>query len=299
MRKSNKTAERCTDAASYAMMAPWLLFFLLFTVIPIGLSFMFSFTGFNMLQAPRPVGLSNYLRLFLEDDVFLTALKNTILFALITGPVGYLLSFAVAWMINDCGKIARPLLTLLFYSPSLAGNVYFIWIYIFNGDSYGALNGLLLRFGLLHEPVQWLTDTRTSFAVCVVVLLWLSMGAGFLAFLAGFRSLDRSLFEAAAIDGIRNRFQEMWYVTLPQMIPQLLIGAVLSVSGAFATGYQNMVLTGFPSTDYSTHTWVLHILDHGYYRFEMGYACASAVLLFAVMLCSWRLIERALSRIGT
>lgn len=293
-----KKGKGTNSVASYLMMAPWLFFFLLFTLIPIGVSAVLSFTHFDMLQPARFIGFSNYLRLFLEDDVFLIAVKNTMIFAIITGPVGYLLSFIMAWMINDFGKMSRSFLTLLFYSPTLAGNVYFIWIYIFNGDSYGALNGLLLQLSIIREPVQWLTDTRTSFFVCVIVMLWLSMGAGFLAFLAGFQQLNTSLFEAAALDGIRNRWQEMWYVTLPQMVPQLLIGAVLSISSAFAVGYQNMALTGFPSTDYSTHTWVLHILDYGYYRFEMGYACAIAVVLFIVMLIVWNVTNKGLAHIS-
>lgn len=291
-----KSFRRKKELICYAMLAPWMLFFLLFTIIPIAISALFSLTYFNMLQPPKFIGISNYLRLFLEDDVFLIALKNTLLFAVITGPLGYVLSFIMAWMINDFGRFGRSFLTLLFYSPTLAGNVYFVWLYIFNGDSYGALNGLLMRLGILKEPMQWLTDTRTNFIVCVIVMLWLSMGAGFLAFLAGFQQLNRSLFEAAAIDGIRNRWQELWFVTLPQMCPQLLIGAVLSVSGAFAVGYQNMALTGFPSTDYSTHTMVLHILDYGYYRFEMGYACAIAVVLFIIMRVTWKIINRAISR---
>ena len=283
---------------SYLMMGPWLLLFALFTLIPIIFAATFSLTYFNILQPPRFIGLSNYLRLFLEDDVFLIALKNTLLFAVITGPVGYLLSFVMAWFINDFGRIGRPGLTLLFYSPTLAGNVYIIWMFIFNGDSYGILNSTLLQFGLIQEPIQWLTDPAYNFYVCVVVMLWMSMGTGFLAFVAGFQQLNSSLFEAAAIDGVRNRWQEMWYVTLPQMVPQLLIGAVLSISGAFAVGYQNMALTGFPSTDYSTHTLVLHIMDYGNQRFEMGYACAIAVVLFLLMQVVWRLTNRALSRIS-
>ena len=283
---------------SYLMMSPWLLLFALFTLIPITLAAFFSLTYFNILQPPRFIGLSNYLRLFLEDDVFLIALKNTLLFAVITGPVGYLLSFVMAWFINDFGRFGRSWLTLLFYSPTLAGNVYIIWTFIFNGDSYGILNSTLLQFGLIQEPIQWLTDPAYNFYVCVVVMLWMSMGTGFLAFVAGFQQLNSSLFEAAAMDGIRNRWQEMWYVTLPQMAPQLLIGAVLSISSAFAVGYQNMALTGFPSTDYSTHTLVLHIMDYGNLRFEMGYACAIAVVLFLLMQVVWKLTNRVLSRLS-
>ena len=283
---------------SFLMMSPWLLLFFVFTVLPIIAAVCLSFTYFNMVSAPRFIGLSNYLRLFLDDDVFLIAVKNTLIFSIITGPVGYLLSFVIAWFINDTGRRMRPLLTLLFYSPTLAGNVYFIWMFIFSGDSVGLLNSSLMRLHLIYEPIKWLTDPKYNIYACMVVMLWMSMGAGFLAFVAGFKQLNHSLFEAAAIDGLRNRWQELFYVTLPQMVPQLLIGAVLSISGAFAVGYQCMALTGFPSTDYSTHTIVLHILDYGNNRFEMGYASAIAVVLFCAMILTWNIINKALSSIS-
>ena len=177
-------------------------------------------------------------------------------------------------------------------------HVYFIWLFIFSGDSYGLINSNLLKLGAIKEPVYWLTDPKYNFWVCVAVLIWMSMGAGFLALVAGFKQLNFSLFEAAAIDGIRNRWQELWFVTLPQMVPQLLISAVLSVSGAFAVGYQCAALTGFPSTDYSTHTMVLHIQDYGYNRFEMGYASAIAVVLFVLMIIVWNTINKAISSMG-
>lgn len=211
--------------------------------------------------------------------------------------LGYVLSFVVAWLINELGRGVRWFLTLIMYAPTLAGNVYYIWTYIFSGDSKGLVNSALIKIGLINDPIQWLTDSTYSFYVVLVVIIWLSLGAGFLSFVAGLQSLDRSYFEAAAIDGVRNRFQELWYVTLPQMVPQLLFGAVMSISTAFAIGYQNAAITGFPSSNYSTHTILLHILDYGTIRFEMGYASAIAVVLFAIMLISWVLIKKALRKL--
>lgn len=286
------------EGVSYALLAPWMIVFIIFTVIPVLSSIVLSFTNFDMLQIPKFIGVDNYIRLFLDDDVFLIAVKNTLILAVITGPVGYILSFIVAWFINDMGKRLRSFLTLLFYAPTLAGNVYYIWTFIFSNDSYGFLNSRLLQMDFISSPINWLTDPKYDFVVCVVVILWMSMGAGFLAFVAGFQQMNPSLFEAAAIDGLRNRWQELWYVTLPQMTPQLLLGAVLAISGAFAVGYQNAALTGFPSTDYSTHTILLHMLDYGNTRFEIGYASAIAVVLFAMMLLAWYLINKALSRIS-
>lgn len=292
-------SKRIRDArASYVLLFPFMLLFLVFIVIPIISSIILSFTSFNMLQMPKFVGFDNYIRMFLEDDIFIKSMKNTLVYALITGPIGYVLSFTVAWLINEMNRGIRWLLTLIMYAPTLAGNVYYIWTYIFSGDAKGLINSFLIKVGFINDPVQWLTDSTYNVYVVIVVIVWLSLGTGFLAFVAGFNALDRSYFEAAAIDGVRNRFQELWYVTLPQMAPQLLFGAVMSISGAFAVGYANAAITGFPSSNYSTHTMLLHMLDYGTIRFEMGYASAIAVVLFAVMLVSWVIIKKALGKLG-
>lgn len=284
--------------SSYVLLAPYSVLFLVFTLIPISAAVLLSFTYFNMLEAPRWIGFTNYINLFLADDVFVIALKNTLIFALLTGPIGYVMSFTFAWLINEMKRFTRTIMTLFFYAPTLAGNVYFIWTYIFSGDAYGLVNSTLMRLNIIKEPVVWLFDPRYNIWIVVLVILWLSMGAGFLAFVAGLQAVDRSLYEASAIDGVRNRFQELWYVTLPQMVPQLLFGAVMSISTSFAVGYQSMALTGFPSTEYSTHTIVLHVYDFGFVRFEMGYASAVAVVLFFGMLLAWRIIKGLLNRIN-
>lgn len=283
------------EGANLVLLAPFTVLFTLFTLVPIGAAMILSFFYFNMTTTPTFVGFDNYIRLFFDDNVFLIALRNTAIFAMITGPLSYILSFTVAWLINEFNRTVRTILTLIFYLPSLAGNVYFVWTYIFSGDSYGFLNSVLMKLGM-SDPIQWLTDTKFMMPVVIVVILWLSMGTGFLSFVAGLQSLDRELFEAAAIDGLPNRFAELWYVTLPQMGPQLLFGAVMQISTSFAVGYECMNLTGFPSTDYATQTLVLHILDFGQIRFEMGYACAVAVILFALMLLMWTVINKLLSK---
>ena len=236
--------------------------------------------------------------MFADDSVFFIAVKNTLIFALITGPLGYAMSFIFAWMINDFGRGMRSFLTMLFYAPTLAGNVFFIWLFIFSGDSYGLVNSFLMKYGIILEPIQWLTDSKYSMGVVILVMLWLSLGAGFLSFIAGFQNLNRECFEAGAIDGIRNRWQELWYITVPQMAPQMMFAAVMTISSSFAVGYQCMELTGFPSTDYSTHTILLHILDVGTIRFDMGYASALAVILFGTMVLMWKIISSALSRVS-
>lgn len=283
---------------SYLFLAPYLLIFLTFTVIPVLMSIALSFTYYNMLEPPKWVGWDNYIRLFLADDVFLIAVKNTFLFAAITGPLSYLSCLLFAWMINELRPRVRAVLTLLFYAPSISGNVYLIWRIIFSSDSYGFINGILLRWGLLNEPVQWLQDPRYMMPVVILVVLWLSLGTSFLVFIAGLQGIDQTLYEAGAIDGIRNRWQELWYITLPAMRPQLMFGAVMSITQSFSVSYQAIALTGFPSTDYAAHTIVTHLIDYGNVRFEMGYATAIATVLFLTMMFTQRTVQRLLRKIG-
>ena len=286
------------NAVYYSMLLPFAVLFLIFGLVPVLAAAVLSFTDFDMVQTPHFVGLDNFIQLFLHDSVFPITVRNTLVFALVTGPLGYVLSFIVAWFINNFNPKLRALLTLIYYSPTLAGNVYFIWTFIFSGDSYGLANSLLMRLGVITEPLQWLTDTRYNMGVIILVILWLSMGAGFLSFVAGFQSLNPEYYEAGAIDGIRNRYQELWYITLPQMGPQLLFGAVMSISSSFAVGYQTMALVGLPSTDYEADTILTHMLDYGTVRYEMGYACAIALFLFAAMLITWFVINKAFSALN-
>lgn len=267
----------------YLLMAPFLLVFTVFIIIPIIVSVVLSLTDFNMLQSPSFVGIDNYIRMFLDDDVFIVAVRNTLIFAVLTGPVSYLLCFFLAWMINDLPPKFRWVLTLLFYAPALASNIFYIWTYIFSGDMYGLVNSTLIQLGVIMEPIQWLTDSTYVMFVIILVQLWMSLGTGFLAFIAGLQSVDTSLFEAGAIDGIRNRWQQLWYITLPVMKPMLMFGAVMQISTSFSVSTVPMTLAGFPSTDNAAATVVSHMIDHGILRYEMGYASAIAVLLFIVM----------------
>lgn len=279
---------------SYVMIGPFMLFFLVFTVIPVVAAIALSFTDFNMLQSPNFVGLENYKSLFLNDDIFMIAVKNTLIFAFITGPLSYIACFVFAWFINELPGKLRAVMTLVFYAPSISGSAYVIWNYIFYGDRYGVVNGILMRLGILDTPIQWLTDPDYMMMTCIIVQLWLSLGTSFLAFMAGFKTVDEDLYEAGAIDGIKNRFQEVWYLTLPQMKPQLLFGAVMQIASSFAVGAVPMALNGFPSTDYATHTIITHIHDYGNVRYELGYACAISTVLLLLMLITNKVINRVL-----
>lgn len=282
------------ERSSYFMIAPFLIAFFIFTVIPVIAAIALSFTDFNMLQTPNFVGFENYKTLFLNDDVFIIAVKNTLILAFITGPLGYIACFIFAWFINELPNKIRAFMTLVFYAPSITGGAYFIWTYILSSDRYGVLNGVLMELGILDSPILWLQDTDYMLACVIVVQLWLSLGTSFLSFLAGFKTVDTTLYEAGAIDGVHNRFQEIWYLTLPQMKPQLLFGAVMQISSSFAVGAVCATLCGNPSVDYATHTIINHIDDYGGVRYELGYACAISTVLLMVMLIVNKVINKVL-----
>lgn len=284
---------------NYALMAPFLILFALFTLIPIVYSVVISFTNFNIFTPPTFVGWDNYLRMFFDDDVFIIAIRNTLIFALITGPVSYVLCFVFAWLINELRPKVRAVVTLIFYAPVLSGTAFTVWSFIFSSDAYGLLNGLLMNLGILREPVGWLTDPAYILFVVIFVQLWMSLGTGFLSFIAGLQGVDRTLYEAGLVDGVHNRFQELWYITLPVMKPQLLFGAVMQIVSSFSVADVSVRLAGFPSTQYAAETLVTHIMDYGTVRFEMGYACALACFLFALMYLANKLVTFALGRVGT
>ncbi len=283
---------------SYLMMSPYFILFFFFTVLPVAMSIVLSFTNFNMLEAPDFVGWRNYIKLFLEDDIFIIALKNTLLFAVITGPVSYMLCLLFAWIINEFKGTLRAFLTLIFYAPSICGNAYLVWNLILTGDRYGYLNGFLLKLGIINEAKLWMQTEKYVLPVLIVVQLWLSLGTGFLSFIAGLQTVDKSMYEAAALDGVKNRWQELWYVTLPAMKPQLMFGAVMQITQSFAVADISINLAGNPSVNYAGATVVTHLLDYGSTRFEMGYASAIATILFLLMVGTNKLVQKILGRVG-
>ncbi|MBQ8207403.1 MAG: sugar ABC transporter permease [Clostridia bacterium] len=283
---------------AYAMVAPFMILFTVFTVLPVLLSIVISFTDFNLLEMPNFVFMQNYITLFFDDDIFLTAAQNTFVFAVIVGPSSYLMSLLVAWFINELGPKIRAIVTLIFYAPSISGQVYLIWGTLFSGDSYGWVNGALLNLGIITEPIQFFQNADYVMPLCIVVSLWTSLGTSFLSFIAGLQGIDRSLYEAAAVDGIKNRWQELWYVTLPTMKPQLMFGAIMSITSAFGFGGIVTALCGFPSVDYAAHTIMHHLDDYGGQRFETGYASAIATILFAIMIGANTLVKNMISKVG-
>ena len=283
----------------YLFLLPYAILFFTFFILPMITSIIYSFTYYNILEPPKYIGLQNYINLILQDEVFLTAVKNTFLIAVITGPLGYILSFGFAWFIHELPRWIRTFAVLIFYAPSISGNAYTVFSIIFRGDAYGWFNAILMKTGIIKTPQLWLSNPATIMPVLIFVILWMSMSTGFLAFVAGLQGIDRSQYEAGYVDGIRNRWQELYFITLPNMKPMLLFGAVMAITQSFNVADVPMALAGFPSTDYAAHTVVVHLFDYGYTRFEMGYASAIATLLFLVMILCNKLIQSALRRVGT
>jgi multiple sugar transport system permease protein len=283
---------------NYILMAPFVILFMTFTVIPVFMSLGISFTYFNLLEPPRFIGLDNYMKLALEDEVFIIAIKNTLILAVVTGPVSYLLAFVFAWLINELGPKLRAFMTLVFYAPSISGNAFLMWLLIFSGDVHGYLNAFLIRFGFTDNPILWLKNPDYIMFVIIIVQLWLSLGVSFLAFIAGLQSVDKTLYEAGAIDGIKNRWQELWFITLPSMKPQLLFGAVMQITTSLAIAEVSMQLVGFPSVQYAGHTIVTHLIDYGSTRFDLGYASAIATILFLIMMTANLVVRAILRKVG-
>ena len=282
----------------YLYIAPYGLIFFCFTVLPVLASMVLSFTYYNVLEFPTFIGLDNYRALLGNDDVFITAVKNTLTLAVVTGPIGYLMSVMFAWLINELGPRTRGIMVTILYAPSISGGAYTIFGILFSGDSYGWVNGTLMNLGFIDEPIQFMTDTDYMIWIAMLVIIWMSLGTGFLSNVAGFRTIDRSMYEAGYVEGIRNRWQELWFITLPSMLPQLMFSAVMSITHSFSVGAVTAGLFGNPSTDYAVHTILNHIEDYGGVRFEMGYACAIATVLFALMVACNEIIQRALRKVG-
>ena len=288
--KRNKTA--------YFMIAPFMILFFIFTIIPVALSLVLSFTSFNMLEWPKFIFMDNYITLFLDDDLFVTALKNTFIFAAITGPASYIISYVVAWFINELPPKVRAIVTLIFYAPSIAGNVYLIWGTLFSGDAYGWVNGILLDMGVIDTPILWFQNADYVMPLIIMVALWTSLGTSFLSFIAGLQGINKSLYEAGAIDGVKNRWQELWYITLPSMKPQLMFGAILSITGSFGFGGIVTALAGNPSVDYVAYTLTHHLEEYQGNRWEVGYASAISFILFLIMIGCNVLISKLISKLG-
>jgi multiple sugar transport system permease protein len=282
---------RKTDRISITVLVlPFVLLFTLFIIIPILVAMGLSLTHFDLIQAPtltKPYGMYNYVMLITQDENFLKyVIPNTLKYAILVGPGGYILSFLMAWMLSQIQPTPRKWISLAMYTPSMVGGIFFgvVWRTLFSGNQDGYLNAILLEWGWIDEAIQFLQSPDYLLNIMIFVSLWSSMGIGFLAMLAGLLNVDKTLYEAALVDGIKNRFQEIIYITIPQMKPQMLFGAVMAIVGAFNSGYIGVALSGSnPTPQYSGQLIINHIEDYGFIRYEMGYAAAISVVLLIVI----------------
>ncbi len=283
----------------YAFLLPYALLFMVFFITPVVISIFYSFTYYNVLNPPEFIGLQNYINLILADDVFLISVQNTFLLAVITGPVGYMMSFLFAWLIHELPRVLRSIFVLVFFAPSIGVNMFMLFGTLFSGDTFGWANAYLMDWGITNNVIFWLTDPKYMMGVVIIVVLWMSLGNGFLSFIAGLQTISQDQYEAGYVDGIKNRWQELWYITLPNMKPMLLFGAVMAITQSFSVGEVANALCGFPSTDYAASTVVTHLMDYGSLRFDMGYASAIATILFLAMILSKKAVGAMLNKVGT
>ncbi len=282
--KKLKSKGLLTGPAYYVMLIPFMGLFALFTLVPIGASMVLSFFDYDMISTPIFVGLQNYMHMVTEDKTIFIVLKNTLIFSVIVGPLSYILALLLAWLINEFSHTVRTIFAFVFYTPALVGgSAYVIWQNLFSGDSYGYMNNILLSIGLITEPIIWFKDTSYNMIIIIIVQLWMSMGVSFLANLSGLQNVDTELYEAGAIDGIRSRWHELWYVTLPSMKSILFFSAVMQIQSSFSVGPVITALAGYPSVNNSVDTLVSYISDVGSVQYEMGYAAALSVILFGMM----------------
>jgi multiple sugar transport system permease protein len=284
------------EGTAYGFLAMYALLFIVFIIVPVMLAIFLSFTFFDTIQFPKFFGLKNYIALLTQDDVFMKyVLPNTIKFAVLVGPGGYALSFLLAWVLAQLPRIPRTILALILYSPSMTSGVAMavVWQALFSGDQTGYLNSFLLGQKIIQEPIQWLQSPHYLMTIMLIVTLWSSMGVGFLAMLAGILEVNPELYEAGALDGINNRFQEIIHITIPSMKPQMLFGAVMAIVSTFQAGAIGVQLSGSnPTPQYAGQLIVNHIEDYGFFRYEMGYAAAISVALLLMVLVFTRLANR-------
>ncbi len=296
--KNEKIKNRSENFSFYLLLAPFAILFILFTVLPVLASIVLSFFSYDMMSLPKFTGLSNYLRMFTGDEIFPKAALNTLKFSIITGPVSFFVSFILGWLINELRPLARSALAFLFYAPTLAGSTVFIWQTAFSGDAYGYVNNFLISTGLIDTAINWFQNTQYVTTVIIIVQLWSSIGVSFLANIAGMQNVNPEMYEAGALDGIKTRWHELWYITLPSMKSILLFSAVMQIQATFSIGAVIQTLAGYPSVDNAVDTIVTHLGDISSTRYEMGYAAAISVFLFLIMAITRIVIGKVMDLLG-
>lgn len=279
--------------AGFAFVLPWVISLLVFTAYPVLASFYYSFTQYSIVQAPKWVGLDNYVTMFTADPAFKVSVYNSAYYAFLSVPLGLLSSLGLALLLNMRVRFIggyRTLFYLASLTPPVAGTIIFIIMFQPRG---GLINGILAFFGI--QGPAWFTDPNWSKPGLILLSLW-GVGAGSLIFLAGLKDIPAELLEAASIDGA-NAWQRFWRVTIPLLSPVILYNLVTGVIASFQVFTSAMVIggtTGRPQE--SLLMYFIHLYRNAFRYFNMGYASALAVVLFIAVLLITLLIFRSATR---
>jgi multiple sugar transport system permease protein len=260
-----------------AFISPWLLGFLGFFVYPLVISFYYSFTEYNLLQPPEWIGLQNYAKL-LEDELYRNALANTLYFVVVSVPLGVIVSFGVAFLLNQQIRL-RVLLRMIFYLPVVVpiSATAILWMWIFNAN-WGLANNLLALVGI--QGPAWLGSPAWSKPSLILMELWL-IGGSVLIFLAALQDVPQSLYDAAMVDGA-NAWHRLRHITIPLVTPATLFSLLTGLIGAFQSFANAWIMTqGGPLR--STEFYVFYLYNNGFRFFKMGYASAMAWILFLIV----------------
>jgi multiple sugar transport system permease protein len=263
---------------AFLFLAPDLIGFLSFTLVPVVASLALSVVHWNLIGSPRFAGLDNYRTAF-ADPMFWKVAFNTTYYTVGTVPTGVALSLGLAVLLNRKLR-GIVLLRALYFLPVVSSTVAvaLVWRWLYEPD-FGAINFFLSRFGI--SPLGWLTTTEWAMPAVILMSVWKGLGYNMVIFLAGLQGIPRHLYEAAAVDGATG-WQRFWHVTVPLLSPTTFFVTVVATIGSFQVFSQVYVMTrGGPAE--ATTTIVYYIYQKGFQEFDMGYASALAWLLFAVI----------------
>jgi len=286
------------DAAGYAFIAPWLIGFVLLTAGPMIVSVYLSGTSWTMLSPAVPVGLANYEKILVEDELFVTSLQNTLYYVVFSVPLGLVTSLILAMMLHQRLRGISVFRTI-FFLPSITNMVAvsMLWLWVFNPE-FGLLNALLAWVGI--EGPLWLQSESWAKPSLIIMSLW-GVGGTMIVFLAALQGIPQELYEAADLDGA-GRFRRLIHITLPMISPAMLFNLIIGVIGSFQVFTQAFVMTGTaqPGSEggpnNATLFVVLYLYKKAFQEFRMGYASALAWILFflilAVTLVQMRLSKR-------
>jgi multiple sugar transport system permease protein len=275
---SNRT-ERRKIAKGLLFISPWLLGFFLFTIYPMLASFYFSFTRYDVLRPPKFIGFENYIELFTGDDLFRTAMYNTVWFVLVAVPIGLVAAFLLAVLLNQNLR-GKSVYRTIFFIPSITPAVasVMVWLWIYN-TQYGLINGILIGLGL--EAIPWLSSPALAKPSLVVIQVW-AQGTAIIIFLAALQDVPRTLYEAARVDGA-NALQRFWHVTVPMTTPAMLYVLLTGLIGTFQAFIWPWLLTrGGPNN--ATLLFSVYLYRSAFEHFKMGYASAQGWLLFILVI---------------